>query len=328
MNTRRIILLGICLGISTFSYSQDQKDSISQKVVQYAMEKFPSIRTLNIEYDHQAPFKYSSKENVNKLPENKVGGVNRVVIDGNKTVLVKNGWIFGTKINYSYNSFTLADPNPVSGVQTEILQDYHYFAAGLNVARVSKLFGKPFIYSGSLIVDGSDKHFERLRGILTGTLVLKTDERTKMTVGLAAMVDPTVLIPVLPSFSYEYKFRNGWILDVILPQKVYMRKELLKNGRISFGSEMAGSTFYLYDLYGKKQRYQYQQLEINSGLMYEHNLGRSFVGTLKSGLRSIPTGRIFEKSGSFNDYIYEARPQSSFYINVGVSFNPFEMKRK
>ncbi|TWI16636.1 MULTISPECIES: hypothetical protein [Sphingobacterium] len=322
---QRIALLIILLGWSASSFAQTKDDSIPQKVVQYATDKFPSIRAFNIEYNYQAPYQYSSKLRGNKMPDNKVKGLNQLRVNANTTLFTKNSWIFGSTINYRYSSFSSAGTNPFSGNQDND-NDYHYYSVGLNVARVSMLFGKPFIYSGSILGEGSEKNFERLKGVATGTLVLKANAQTKVTVGLVAMIDPTAIIPVLPSFSYEHKFKNGWMADIILPQRVYMRKGMLKNGRFSIGSELDGTTFYLYDLYGDSQRFQYQQIEINSGMMYEHNFGASFIGTIKSGIKSIPTGRVFEKNENFNNYALDIRPQSSFYLNLGLSFNPFRMK--
>jgi hypothetical protein len=118
------------------------------------------------------------------------------------------------------------------------------------------------------------------------------------------------------------------ILDVILPKGAYLRKEVLRNGRVSIGSDLNSTIFYLYNFQGAEKVYTFSQMEINSGLTYEHNLGRSFIATLKSGLKTIPRARVFEKNKTQRDYVWEASPDPSFYINAGLSFNPFAKKRK
>lgn len=80
--------------------------------------------------------------------------------------------------------------------------------------------------------------------------------------------------------------------DILLPRKIMLRKNILTNGRLSLGTEMDTTTFYLYPT-GKK--YEFRQLEINSGVVYEHNLGNNVIGTIKTGLRATPSSRILIK---------------------------------
>ena len=99
-----------------------------------------------------------------------------------------------------------------------------------------------------------------------------------------------------------------------------MRKNVFQNGRLSLGTELGGTSFYLYS---NTKRYEYRQVEINSGATYEHTLGANIIGTLKTGIRAAPSSRIFEKQESFNNFMFEANAKPSFYFNVGISYNPF-----
>ena len=203
-------------------------------------------------------------------------------------------------------------------------QNFHYHSEALSLTRFSKLFNKIAIYSATASVDGSEQHFERIRGMLTASLVLKATADTKMTVGIAVIIDPSSQVPAMPIFTYEHRFNNGWVADIILPKKVVMRKDVFKNGRLSLGTEMDGTNFYLYP---DGKRYEFRQLEINSGAMYEHKLGNNLIGTLKAGLRATPSSRIFAKEDSFKDYIFDMNAKPSFYFNVGISYNPFGKPR-
>jgi hypothetical protein len=91
---------------------------------------------------------------------------------------------------------------------------------------------------------------------------------------------------------------------------------------LSLGIELNRSSIYLYNLDGTSQRYEYRQLDINSGLIYEHALG-NFVITGKTGMKYTPAGRLFRKEDSFNDPVFETKPDPAFYFNLGISFNPF-----
>jgi len=190
------------------------------------------------------------------------------------------------------------------------------------------LWGKVAFYTATVAANGSEKAIERINGILSATVVLKATREIQMAVGLIGFIDPAAIIPVLPTFAYKQQFANGMILDVILPKGVYLRKEVLRNGRVSIGSDLNSTIFYLYNFQGAEKVYTFSQMEINSGLTYEHNLGRSFIATLKSGLKTIPRARVFEKNKTQRDYVWEANPDPSFYINAGLSFNPFAKKRK
>ena len=177
-------------------------------------------------------------------------------------------------------------------------------------------------------MDGSDKHFERLKGLLTGVIVLKANQKTKMAVGLAVNIDPSTQLPAIPIFTYERKFNNGLIADITLPKSAYLRKYLFSNtGRASIGVELDRTSFYLYNIDGTSQKYEYRQTDINPGVIYEHAIG-NFVITGKTGFKMTQASRIFRKQDSFKDAVFEAKPDPSFYFNIGVSFNPYTLLKK
>ena len=163
--------------------------------------------------------------------------------------------------------------------------------------------------------------------MLTSSVLVTANAKTTLTLGLAAFIDPSGQIPVLPLpvITYKHNFDNGWTADIILPSKIMMRKNIFTNGRFSVGTEMDNTSFYIYQ---DNKKYEFRQLEINSGVMYEHKLGGNFIGTFKTGMRATPNARIFNKEDSFKDYIFEANAKPSFYFNVGISYNPFGKPRQ
>lgn len=318
--------LAVTMVINTICFSQ-VKDSTSTKTMAYIAEKFPITRVLNAEYDQLTSYTFSSKLMDKELPEAKVKDFYRAKMSANINLIKKPKWVLGTNLNYRYLSANIKINDPASNINLQIMDDYHYHSESLSLTYFSKLFGKMMIYSANASADGSEQHFERLRGIATATMVLKADAKTKMTVGFLVAIDPTVQTPVIPAFTYEHKFSHGLIADVILPKSVYLRKKITENSRISIGSELDVTSFYLYKTIGNTdKKYEFRQIEINSGLLYEHYLGNSFVATFKGGAKSILRSRIFEKSASFSSYIFQAIPQTAFYMNVGLSFNPFIKK--
>ena len=297
-----------------------EKDSIPQKVVDFVIDKFPQTRDLNVEFTQLTSYKFSPELYDADLPENKIKDYQQVKANANVYFIKNRKWMLSTSLNYRFTHLESENEMPLFNNK----QNFHYHSEALSVTRFSKLFNKIAIYSATASVDGSEQHFERIRGMLTASLVLKATADTKMTVGLAVIIDPSSQVPAMPIFTYEHRFNNGWVADIILPKKVVMRKDVFKNGRLSLGTEMDGTNFYLYP---DGKRYEFRQLEINSGAMYEHKLGNNLIGTLKAGLRATPSSRIFAKEDSFNDYIFDMNAKPSFYFNVGISYNPFGKPR-
>jgi len=298
-----------------------KKDSIPQKVVAFVTDKFPQTRDLNVEFTQLTPYKFSPELYDADLPENKIKNYQQVKANANVYFIKNRKWMLSTSLNYRFTHLESENEMPLFNNE----QNFHYHSEALSLTRFSKLFNKIAIYSATASVDGSEQNFERIRGMLTASLVLKATADTKMTVGLAVIIDPSAQVPAMPIFTYEHRFGNGWVADVILPKKVVMRKDIFKNGRLSLGTEMDGTNFYLYP---DGKRYEFRQLEINSGAMYEHKLGNNVIGTLKAGLRATPSSRIFAKEDSFNDYIFDMNTKPSFYFNVGISYNPFGKPRQ
>ncbi|MGV0968369.1 MULTISPECIES: DUF6268 family outer membrane beta-barrel protein [Empedobacter] len=312
----------LLLLLSTLSFAQ-KKDSVQKRAVAFVADKFPFTRVLNVEYTNLTPYKFSQKlEDSNfNLPESKVKNFQQIKANANLYFFKKEKWTISTALNYKY---TTANIDNLSSTMNETKQNFHYHSEAVTASHISKLWKKTAIYSATASVDGNENSFERFRGLLTGSIMITANERTKLLLGLAVIIDPSSQVPTFPIISYEHKFKNGWIADIILPKRVMMKKNVFNNGRFSLGSEMDVTSFY-FDQSNKT--FEFRQTEINSGVMYEHRIG-DFIGTVKTGLRSIPTGRIFEKNESFNDYIYEYKPKSSFYFNFGISYNPFGNKKR
>ncbi|MCT2406402.1 DUF6268 family outer membrane beta-barrel protein [Chryseobacterium antibioticum] len=321
MKTLRRALIPLALfPLKNIAYSQ-KKDSIPLKVRAYFADKFPQSRDLNIEFSQTAPFLFSSKLDGNDLPDNKMKSFQQLKASANIYFVKKKNWLLSTSLNYRYTAFNTEESIIA---ETGLRNDFHYHSEAVNFSYFSKLFNKTAIYTANASVDGSDQHFERIRGLVTASVILKATPKTKMIIGLAGFIDPSSQIPILPIFTYENKFNNGWVLDILLPKKLLVRKDIFANGRISLGTEMDNTSFYTYR---NNRTYEFRQLEINSGAIYEHNLGSNFIGTLKTGIRAVPRARVFDKEESFKDYIFEASYKPSFYVNVGISYNPFGKPR-
>ncbi len=320
-STKTLLVLGFTLlGILLFA---QKTDSLQTKAVAFVTDKFPSTRVLNVEVSSVSPYKFSHElENVD-LPDNKIRDFKQVKANANFYFLKKKNWTITTSLNYKFTHFEVDQPQQFSPNVND-KNDFHYHSEAVTATHISKLWNKMAIYTASVSVDGNENHFERIRGLLTGSIMLKVTAQIKLLLGVAVIVDPSAQIPAIPIITYEHKFKNGWIADVILPKRLMMKKDVFENGRFSFGSEMDMTSFYLNQ---ENRTYEYRQTEINTGIVYEHKFG-DFIGTFKSGLRTIPTARVFDMKDNFNDYFYKATPKSSYYINFGISYNPFMKSKK
>lgn len=302
------------------------KQNTAQIVKREVAEKFPRTRLLNIEFNQLAPYNYTSKYLGEDLGEGKIKNVSQINISSNINIIKQKKWSVSTILNYQYinmkaeASDIFTDPTHFQDTQ----QDFHYFSTSINTGYYSKLFGKTMIYSGTATVDASDKNLERLRGLITATMVLKATPKTTMTIGLVGLIDPNAIVPSFLTFSYEHKFNQGWTLDVILPKYVYVRKNLSENSRLSLGTDLGGTLFYLYN---QDKAYTFNQLDLNSGFLYEQHLGNSFIFSAKTGVRYSPSSRVMKKNADYKDFILDSKSKPAFYFNVGVSFNPFKKSK-
>lgn len=330
MTTLSMLLLAInCFSQITDSIPKSKPDSLNfhKKFTSFKADKFAVTRPLNIEFTYTAPYNFNSESNGKILPENRIKRFQQAKISASINLLQSKKWLLNTTLGFRYISTEAQIVQPDK--EKDIATDFQYLFSSLNLTYFSSLFGKRIIYNSSVIVDGSNKSLERVRGIFTGTMVLKANQRTKMTAGLLVSIDPGGQTPLLPVFSYEHKFNNGLIADLVLPRSLYLRKMVFNShGRISLGSELDRTSFYLYNIDGTNQKYEYRQLDINSGLTYEHAIGKYFMLTAKSGAKYTPSGRIFKKQESFADPVYKITPETTFYFNIGISFNPFSVLGK
>ncbi len=317
---RRALVPLAILPLKNMTYAQ-KKDSIPLKVRAFFADKIPQARNFNAEYTFVTPSSFSSRLQGQDLPDNRAKSFQQMKADANIYFIKKRNWLLSTSLNYHYTSIR-NENSVIPGTETE--ENFHYHSESVNLSYFSRLFKKTAIYSASISADGSDQHFERLRGLVTASLVLKATPKTKMSIGLAGIIDPSAQIPVLPVFAYENRFNSGWVLDILLPKKVLVRKDVSSNGRLSLGTEMDNTSFYTYR---NNNTYEFRQVALNSGVIYEHNLGGNFIGTFKTGLRANINSRAFNKQDSFNDYLWKGTYKPSFYFNAGISYNPFERKR-
>ncbi|APG66358.1 hypothetical protein LPB136_00715 [Tenacibaculum todarodis] len=327
----RLIIFITFISISTFSFSQKKNNEFKKEADSIIRAEFPRARTFNIEYENAFARDFDSKLFDENFQTGTIENQKRINFSANIPFYKYKKWTFTASANYAYHQFDFKNIENVSTTaafnQNETA-DFHQISGAISTTLFSSLFKKPLIYNASLIIDGNEKGLERIKGLIGASIILKRTANTTITTGLIVFVDPTAQIPFFPTFSYNHKFKNSdWEFDFILPQRILFRKPIATKGRLSVGAEFGGNGFYVnVDAPNFPSVFEYSQLELKSGLTYEHKITDNVIATFKGGLVNYISNRLTEKGEPNKDYIYENDQDMTGYFNVGISFNPFSKK--
>ena len=309
--------------------AQSGADSASKQVLTFLAGQFAVARPFNVEYTGVLPYHYDPTFANTKLPQGRMNRFSQLKASANFNFIKQKKWTMGFTAGYRYTNLS-ATMRSLNGPETqEVNNDFHYLSGSLNVNYFSRLFNKMVVYSSSLIADGSENSFGRVKALLSATMILRADAKIRMSAGILANIDAGSQLPVFPLFIYENKLGKGWTADIILPRQLLLRKYLPGRSRLSVGTTLDATIFYINDLGAySPQKFEYRQTDISNGFTYERLLGSHFIFTARTGLRVTTSGRVFEKSKSFDDAVFEISPKPGFYFNAGISFNSFFRKKK
>lgn len=298
-------------------------------------DKFPVTRTFDIQYQQYLPGNFDSELYDQHFSKAQIQTHYRLKVTANIPLLETKKWRITGSANYRYEAFKFKDvetaANFAGGGLDNNKHEFNYFSGAISATYFSALFKKPVIYNASIIVDGSEKDIERLKGFVSATMFLKRSRQTRIGVGVMAFIDPAMQIPFAPIIMIEHQFRNSaWTMDLILPQRLLFKRPIFENGRLSIGSELANDNFYTYpnsSLF-KSKVYDYRQLELRSGITYEHKLNSFIITTFKTGVSNVFSSRLSARGESSKNYILSTTPGAAGYFSVGLSFNPSLKKKK
>ena len=312
-----------------FLFAKGQENKELKENVQSAINnRFPTTRMFDLKFENYLPTDFDSELFDNPFEKGEIKNHSRFSASANITIIKKQRWNITSSFRYRYEAFELNDvasqiDNSIPVYDEKL--NYHYLSGALSFTYFSQLFKKPFLYNASVIVDGTEKYAERIKGFFGATIILKKTERTTIGVGLIVLVDPTSPVPASPTFLIDHRFKNSkWSLDFILPQRFLFKRDLFENGRISLGSELNTNGFYTYYINqpGFAKVYDYRTIEINTGLTYEHCFSKSIIATFKTGLATVFNARVSERGKNTNNYIFSNKQDGTGYFSIGFSFNP------
>lgn len=315
------VLTGLLCLCATAQETRKVQDSVRKVIT----DKFPRTRTFDLQYRAYAPSDFESELFDQKYVKGRITDHQQWKAAMNFTLVQKQRWNVSANVDYRYESFNISDPELLSDQIGPFSENegYHYIGATIGAMYYASLFKKPIIYIAAVTADGSQKDVERLKGTIGATLLLKRTERTVIGLGFVILIDPASPVPAAPVFTVDHKFRNSnWSLDLILPQRLLFKRPVFSNGRISIGTELSGDGFYMYsDNPDYANVYDFRQLELRSGLTYEHCIAKGFVAYAKTGIANMFNMRVSERGVNTNDYILSANQNATGYLSFGLSYN-------
>ncbi|RZJ34625.1 MAG: hypothetical protein EOO51_09150 [Flavobacterium sp.] len=320
--------LSILISGVTFGQSKDST-SVNRNPGKSITEKFPTTRVFDVQYELLGPTKYDTELFGQPYEKGKIESQSRVKIASNIVVFkaANQRFFITNSLRYKYENYQFSDIRniPAATFQNRPDQHFHYLSESVSATYFSTLFKKPVIYNASATVDGNEKKAQRVKGLVSATIVLKKTERTTITIGGVALIDPSSILPFAPVFTYEHQFRESpWKIDIIIPQRILVKRPLLVNGRLSIGTELNSDNFYIrFDNDLLRGDYELNQLELKSGITYEYNFLKNFIGTFKAGINNAIATRITERGRKTSEYVVENNQGGQAYFNFGLSYNPF-----
>lgn len=319
-----IFLISIIYIVNTLNvFSQSDSISLKLKTARVITERFPSTRTINIEYEYITPSDFKLKRKNNELlRDGRLTNQNRVKVDLNIPIVRLKKWVFSGSLRYRYNYFEMEKNTDYSNFSTSNIQEGNTYVAGINSTYISRIFNKPLIYNLSVYGDFSQNGFERITAIGIASILLKKTDRFAFTLGLGGLVDPMIHYPVIPIVGLEYKITDSWLLSVAAPRYAYIRKIFSKDNRLSIGSNIA-SDYYYVKTGNPENSYLYNKAEIKSGFVYEHYIFSKFILSAKAGMINSLRGTLNKRSNRYGKYRIKSNQDAGFYFNVGVSYNLF-----
>ena len=226
----------------------------------------------------------------------------------------------------AYNAQENALTNTVSQIPQYRVSDGEYnlrnLSLGLNYKRTDSLFHKPVVWGGTLVTNFSlQTSYVRAIGLLYGMIPLKTTRTTRILAGLVVSIDPSSVLPVLPTFSYWHKFAGSpWEISIDLPTRLLLRRPVFSKGLLSLGTELAQNNLIKkIDQLPFQGGYAFRNLELKNGFTLEYPIFKKVLIGCGGGLLYTPTYRIQDPGKSNSDYLVGIKRDPGPYFNISIS---------
>ena len=318
---------GLCLLLPYHILAQEQNDSLRSRTDKYIITNFSASRTLDVQFEQNTNTDYKLKQNGQTFEKGNVSNFSKVKVSSAFSILKTKQWELFGNARYNYYHLNLENIElplgPNLAIPANRNDEYHYWDVSVNGSYRTKLLNKTVIGISTFSLDGSEKGVERIKGYATVMMVLKHTPTTVINVGLAGMINASV-VPVIPIFSYWHKFNSEWLLDITMPKYAYLRHSFTKRDRLSVGMSLENEEFYIRSKEDAMPKVCYfSKSEVKAEVIYESLIGKHFYLTFRGGGIQPFSSRLYDKKRIYKKpYIDISQPMNAFF-NVGISYNLF-----
>jgi hypothetical protein len=235
----------------------------------------------------------------------------------------KNQFSITTALSYTRSNLSYYHKE-TSGLFNKSTFSTDDFDAALSGMYRATLFNKPMVNTATVVL-GSSNFFnpKKMTGLLSSSLVLKATATTLTTIGIAVNLDGSNLVPFFPLFSYWHKLNNSLLeLDMVLPQRIMLRRPGIFNGWLSTGVELTNNSFFIKqeaEMQYREGNYEWNSNDINASVAYERFLGKKILVGLKGGYKSSLTTRLLKVNDKIDNYKSRTKIAAPFF-NVNMGF--------
>lgn len=291
-------------------------------------DKFPSTRFVDVHYGLNAGSDIRPKNNAYGLQNGENYSNNNLSLNLNMPVYKLNRFVFFVTGGLDYNNIGLEFPETnLIPYKSKTINSLSY-RAGASTLYISHIQRKLIVAMVNLGVQGSKKGTERFIAHMFVTMLLKKTADEEITIGLFGLFSKTSNLPPLPIFGYKKQLSDVWSLDLFLPRYAYLRRDVLKNSRISMGTQLNLKRIYYNDETPFGQKVQIKNNDVKLGFLYEHHLTERSIISVATGVRFNFRGEVIPNNAKSRDRLFKFSQNPAGYIDLTYSYNLFNQKRR
>ena len=311
----RKLLLGISTSFPLFAYAQTKDTIPAVKQQSYPLEK-----PLILQYDRINNAEYTTRDRDGQILKEGKAQISRFRAYGSFKIYQKEKVTLSTSLLYTHENITNYTRNVTENSLAKNSFNTNDVDLIVNGFYRSTLWNRPLIHSASVII-ASPNVFDvkKVFAMVSSSVVFVKGPQTRYTLGLALALDPSTIIPVLPLVTYWHRFDNPfWEIDIVLPQKIALRRANFLKGWFTVGTELCGNGFFATESTNRQGNYEYRYTDLYSGVGYERLVGKLLIGA-RTGFRSTIQGRMLKVYNRNNDYLFDTKNNTVPYLNLSIS---------
>ncbi|WP_440134634.1 DUF6268 family outer membrane beta-barrel protein [Chitinophaga sancti] len=226
-------------------------------------------------------------------------------------------------IYYARTNYQLSDVKGVDIKDPSLSRN----TIGLTTAyrRVDSLFGRVFVSSASLVLLTGDGGVINKYAVMgNGMFLLKKTEQTTFMLGAQVIIDPTSSMPVIPLMVYQRQLKNGFDLNITMPQQLTLRKTVNNHLWASFGTTMVSSvSFFNFTSPNVPRNANFSSLDLKTGPAVDYKLNKLLLLGVSAGLWTPVMYRQYGRWEKSNHYFFDGKVDTTPFINLNLSVIPF-----